>query len=297
MKKITILTLLTFGFFLFSTSLFAQERVGEQIDKTARAVSSIGVIPMSMGVTAEQMVAALIGAGITPTNVVYTGAPVASGLFNGGYSGGLGIDQGVILSCGLATNVIGPNVSGSISAINGVAGDVDLNALIPQSTNDASVLEFDFVPTDRQLEIRFVFGSDEYNEWVGQFNDVFAFFLDGVNIALIPGTSIPVSINNVNNGANSTYYNDNATIPSPNDTEMDGFTTMIIGTATVTPGQTHHIKLAIADAGDSSLDSWVMIEGDSFGPPPGVPISDWAIYLGIFLIAAFMVLRYRRRLA
>ena len=31
--------------------------------------------------------------------------------------------------------------------------------------------------------------------------------------------------------------------------------------------------------------------------PPGVPVSDWAIYFGIFLIAAFMVLRYRRRLA
>ncbi len=297
MKKITILTLLTFGFFLFSTSLFAQERVGEQVDKTTRAVDAIGVIPMSMGVTAEQMVAALIGLGVTPTNVSYTGAPVASGLFNGGYSGGLGIDHGVILSCGLATNVIGPNVSGAISQINGVAGDADLNALIPQSTNDASVLEFDFVPTDTQLEIRFVFGSDEYNEWVGQFNDVFAFFLDGVNIALLPGTSIPVSINNVNNGANSTYYIDNATIPSPNDTEMDGYTTMIIGTATVTLGQTHHIKLAIADAGDSSLDSWVMIEGESFGPPPGVPVSDWAIYLGIFLIAAFMVLRFRRRIA
>ena len=32
-------------------------------------------------------------------------------------------------------------------------------------------------------------------------------------------------------------------------------------------------------------------------PPPGVPISDWAIYFGIFLIATFMVLRYRRRFA
>ncbi len=31
--------------------------------------------------------------------------------------------------------------------------------------------------------------------------------------------------------------------------------------------------------------------------PPGVPVSDWAIYLGIFLIATFMVFRYRRTFA
>ncbi len=29
-------------------------------------------------------------------------------------------------------------------------------------------------------------------------------------------------------------------------------------------------------------------------PTPNVPVSDWAIYLGIFLIAAFVVVRYRR---
>jgi len=33
---------------------------------------------------------------------------------------------------------------------------------------------------------------------------------------------------------------------------------------------------------------------DDNPPAPSVPVSDWAIYLGIFLIAAFMVVRYRR---
>jgi len=32
-------------------------------------------------------------------------------------------------------------------------------------------------------------------------------------------------------------------------------------------------------------------------PPASIPISDWALYFGIFLIALFIVLRYRRRLA
>ena len=32
-------------------------------------------------------------------------------------------------------------------------------------------------------------------------------------------------------------------------------------------------------------------------PPSGVPISDWAIYFGIFLIGLFVIFRFRRRLA
>jgi hypothetical protein len=312
MKKFTILALLSFGFFLLSTSIVAQ-RTGEQIDKSGHSRAGLVVSPINgTTVTPSDLVEKIIGTGITYSNVSYTGANIASGLFTGGTSAGLGLDDGLILSSGLATNAIGPNVSPSISAENNVAGDSDLDALIPQSTYDASVLEFDFVPTKPNLEIRFVFGSEEYNEYVtSPFNDVFAFFLDGVNIALIPYTAIPVAINNVNNGwaaagssatgpcSYCSYYMDNAVIPgSPHDTEMDGYTTLIIGTATVTlTRQTHHIKLAIADAGDYALDSWVLIEGDSFGPPPGVPVSNWAIYIGIFLIAAFMVFRFRRRLA
>jgi len=30
---------------------------------------------------------------------------------------------------------------------------------------------------------------------------------------------------------------------------------------------------------------------------PNIPLSDWAIYFGIFLIVAFSVFRFRRRLA
>jgi len=33
------------------------------------------------------------------------------------------------------------------------------------------------------------------------------------------------------------------------------------------------------------------------GPTPGVPISNWAIFIGLFLIGAFMVVRFRRTMA
>ena len=57
------------------------------------------------------------------------------------------------------------------------------------------MLEFDFVPADTTVSFRYVFGSDEYNEFVDSgFNDVFGFFVDGVNCATVPETDTAVSI-------------------------------------------------------------------------------------------------------
>src|SRR5690606_3893211 len=91
--------------------------------------------------------------------------------------------------------------------------DPDLAQLIsPITVNDCAVLEFDFVPNGDTLKFNFAFASEEYNEYVcGTVNDVFGFFISGPgingpftnnaeNIALIPGTDVPVSINTLNNG-------------------------------------------------------------------------------------------------
>ena len=73
----------------------------------------------------------------------------------------LGFTSGLVLSTGSVRNVVGPNcVSGSapaendngdtgISVDNVQPGDTDLNTIVGEdnTTNDAAVLEFDFVPT------------------------------------------------------------------------------------------------------------------------------------------------------
>jgi hypothetical protein len=51
--------------------------------------------------------------------------------------------------------------------------------------------------------------------------------------------------------------------PTPFGTQADGFTIPLQATAVIAPG-THHIKLAIADAGDTALDSWVFLVENSF---------------------------------
>lgn len=224
--------------------------------------------------SAEALTNKLLGANISVSNISFKGSSVSAGFFSGGESV-IGFDSGIILSTGDIANVVGPNQSDSTSHSNTLPGDPELDTLLPgYSTLDATVLEFDFVPNNDVVSFQYVFSSEEYNEWVNtSFNDVFGFFLNGVNIAKIPGTEIVVSINNVNNGnpvgsnvSNPQYFvnNDLSDGGGLLDTEMDGQTVVLSVQAAVIPGQLNHIKLAIADAGDYIYDSNVYIKAGSF---------------------------------
>jgi len=232
---------------------------------------SLSVTTVDLNSTTPQQLAQLLaGPGVVVSNVTFTGANVAGGSFTGGVADGLGIESGVILSSGNIASAAGPNLDDGVTGINKTPGDPNLNAIVgePHTTFDAAVLEFDFVPSSNTVSFRYVFASDEYNEFVGQFNDVFAFFIDGQNVALIPSTSTPVAINTVNLQTNSAFYRNNDPsdlgIPTPFGTQFDGFTTVLTATATLTPNVSHHIKLAIADTDDDVLDSAVFLQAASF---------------------------------
>jgi hypothetical protein len=205
----------------------------------------------------------LLGQGVTVSNISFKGVNHAAGTFSGG-TGIIGFEDGIVLSSGKIASIIGPNNSPSISTSNNMPGDPDVAALIPgYLAYDATVLEFDFVPAGNKIIFEYVFGSEEYIEWVGSaFNDAFGFFINGINQALIPGTSTPVSINSVNHVSNTGHFINNTTALI--NTQMDGLTTVLTVTADVIPNETNHIKLVIADAGDFILDSWVMLRAESF---------------------------------
>ncbi len=240
----------------------------------------------------------LLGGGVTATNITFNGGPgnVMSeqlGSFDGTTSL-VGLDGGVIMATGDIQLAPGPNDAGGATEGGGNfgVGDPDLELLSGVTTNDVAVLEFDFVPTGDSLKFRYVFSSEEYDEYVcGTVNDAFGFFLSGpgfngpfsnnsINIALIPGTQIPVSINTVNSGlvgangtesncsdldpnweANNVFYVSNAT---GNTIQYDGLTVVLTAFALVECGQQYHIKMAIADGGDSAFDSAVFLEAGSF---------------------------------
>lgn len=223
------------------------------------------------GRTPDDLVASFVGAGVTFSNVSYTGLAHTAGSFSGGASvfGNPNFDSGIILSSGSVHNAPGPNTSHSKTLANGLPGDADLDALIPgYETRDATVLAFDFVPTSDKIRFKFVFASEEYNEWVGSsYNDVFAFFVNGVNVTTIPGTATPVSINNVHLGSFAhLFINNEIDAGSPYNTEMDGMTVVMEVEANVTPNATNHIKLAIADAGDFVYDSMIFMSSLGLGP-------------------------------
>src|ERR1700678_3278375 len=233
--------------------------------------------------TPAALAQSLVGAGVAISNVKYTGALRAAGTFTSS-SNVLGFTNGIVLSSGSARNVAGTNCENGMSVDNGEPGDADLNTIVGEgsTTNDAAVLEFDFVPTSSTISFQYVFGSEEYPDFIGSFNDVFGFFLTApggapVNLALIPGTDQAVSINNVNDGngpgvpaVNPQFYVNNqvqfapppAPLP-PVDTELNGLTVVLGAQATVTPGLTYHIKLAVADAIDFALDSNVFVQAGS----------------------------------
>ena len=262
---------------------------------------------------ADALVGALLGSGITlsPGTATYTGDALAAGTFTGGAASGIGINSGVILATGRASDAVGPNQN-AVDADNGLddtstalgePGDADLSALSGGfPTFDAAVLEFDFVSAGGDLYFNFVFASEEYNEWVDSvFNDVFAFYVDGVNIGLVPGTTDPVSINTVNGSMNSAYFNDN-TVDSglaPYDIEYDGFTDVFTASYMGLAAGTHSMVLAIADSSDAFLDSAVFLQAGSFDDEPtpptnGVPDGGSTLILLSMAVLGSTAIRKRR---
>ncbi len=245
--------------------VFAQGRIVENTPLPATGTrATISVIDMSGGVTPADLAQNLLGGGVSISNLVYTGANVAAGVYTGGTVAGISINEGIILSSGKAALAQGPNNDTGATWNNGLSGDADLNTLVGSAgTYDACVLEFDFIPETENLQFVFVMGSEEYEEFL-QYHDVFGFFLDGVNIALIPGVTppTPISIGTINPYINASFYIRNTA--AIYDLQCDGFTVPIPINVTVTPGVTHHIKLAVADYMDSVLDTWIFLSGGTF---------------------------------
>ncbi len=224
----------------------------------------------------NQLSQILAGNGVIISNVVMNCPNGAAGTFTCNNCN-LGMTNGIVLTTGSDTMVTGPNNTGSEGWDNLAAGDPSLNSLAGASTKDACALEFDMNVLSDSVEFRYVFASEEYPEWVNSgYNDAFAFFISGPgivgqqNIALIPGTNIPVTIDNVNSGSYSQYYTNNGdgyTAPFNNSNyyiQYDGFTKVLTAKKKgLQACQTYHLKLVIADAGDGIYDSGVFLEANS----------------------------------
>jgi outer membrane protein OmpA-like peptidoglycan-associated protein len=237
----------------------------------------------------------LLGEGVAAGNIRYTGAKHAIAAFTDS-SRILSINDGILLTSGSAVVSKGPNKFTDMQFVNKTPGYVKLEGIANGRTHDAAILAFDFITSAENLSFDFIFASEEYTEYVGsKFNDVFAFFINGpghtdVNLAVLPKTQVPVTINSINYRRNKKYYVDNptetyheaivydvrkkATVKNKNygktkalpqyNIQYDGFTTLLQAACKVVPGEIYHIEIAIADVSDYSLDSGVYLAGHSF---------------------------------
>ncbi|HMK27585.1 MAG TPA: choice-of-anchor L domain-containing protein [Chitinophagaceae bacterium] len=232
----------------------------------------------------------LVGPGVTISNVTLTLSPtiIPTGIFINSGGTNIGIDSGVVITCGRAkTNFVssqyGVDGNGTFTASSklansdlGLPGDLTLaNALgVPFSQlHDAIALEFDFVPLGDSIKFNYIMSSEEYTvATVCIYPDAFGFFISGPgiigskNIALIPGTSTPVTITNVNNiipaGCvnNRQYYIDNT---SNTFFTHEGHTRIFTAISQVQPCETYHLKLVVSDLNDHLWDTGVFLEAGS----------------------------------
>lgn len=246
----------------------------------------------------------LVGSGVQISNVTSGGDPAQIGTFNSGNTVNLSINNGIMMTTGNIPTQMDPASfdylgsaanAGTISSANentiNLVDDPDLNAILgsfgaSESTNNIASIEFDFIPSGDSLAFNYIFASEEYDGFVcSQYFDVFGFFISGpgfngpytnnaVNIARVPGTNLPVSMNTINNGIsdggnfcppgglnNTQFYVDNSA--SANFAPF-GFTRTLTAQANVICGETYHIKLILANGFDEAFDSWVFIEAESF---------------------------------
>ncbi|WP_430412233.1 choice-of-anchor L domain-containing protein [Kordia sp.] len=237
----------------------------------------------------------------------YNSEIAGNGFQSFGYFNGAGSDfpfeEGIVLTTSNINDIPGPNDEILSRGNIGWTGDTDIAALLqidPTATFNATVIEFQFTPLTDRLSFRYIMASEEYtNDFPCQYADAFAFILSGPgisstqsynhdadpttpdilatlggkNLAVIPGTNIPVSVTNIHtlttcdpgqlgSIALPEFYD--TTLSGSGDTDFNGQTVILTAESDVIPGATYSIKLVIAENADESFDSAIFIEGSSF---------------------------------
>lgn len=227
-------------------------------------------------------VSLVAGDGILFSNLAYTGDANTIGTFNAECAD-FGFDSGLILGTGFVSNAVGPNNNTAAGTVFGIPGDSLISSIAAAATFDAASLEFDITPMFDTLKLSYIFGSEEYPEFIGQNNDAVGIFVSGPNpdsgsyenrnIALVPGTlNTPVSVNTINYGfdnagacMNCEFYVKNY----GNTIQLDSYTSPLTASVPTVPGASYHVKIAIADASDGNRDSDVFLRSGSLTSPHG----------------------------
>lgn len=211
----------------------------------------------------QQLIPTILGGNcVNISNVTYNAGNGTSAV----YSNFPGFGDGILITTGQALGAQGVNDNGSLGNDNGLGGNSQLNQYLPQGTftYDATWLTFNFTALySGTVSVDYIFASEEYPEFVNSgFNDIFGFFVQATgvpsqNIALIPGTQIPVSIDNVNQYTNTGFFVDNT---GGTALQYDGYTVPLTASFQADSGVVYTLTIAIGDVGDGIFDSGVFLK-------------------------------------
>ena len=192
--------------------------------------------------------------------------------------------DGVVIRTGAANFSAGQYTGTNLSSTCSNLGDAQLLAISQANgntgtINDVSFLKFNFISSIDQISFDFIFASNEYGTYQCGFSDVFAFILTDLNtgisqnLAVIPGTTTPVSVSTIRNSlynsgcasVNSEFFSTyNVGAPSTSTMNMNGHTVPMTASATIIPNNPYSIKLVIGDYNDTAFDSAVFLNANSF---------------------------------
>lgn len=199
-----------------------------------------------------------------------------------GNGGDFPIDEGIIIKTGKASYSEGIYTGENLSSQVNDNTDPYLEQLNTSGQNasitDVAFLEFDFVPISDQLSFNFVFASNEYGEWQCVSSDVIAFVVTNLisgettNIALIPDSTVPVSVKNIRDEAfnnsctseNENYFDTYNVDSASSSVNMRGYTQVFTASTALIPDNPYHLRLVIGDSNDASYDSAIFLEAGSF---------------------------------
>jgi outer membrane protein OmpA-like peptidoglycan-associated protein len=163
----------------------------------------------------------LLGNGVRVGNISFSGNKMQIAKFTATATP-IDFTTGIVLSSGSIANIPGPNTYpytttayGNLATQKKLKGDKDLNKIAHNYTYDMAILEFDFIATENKVAFTYAFGSEEYPEYVdSRYNDVFGFFITGPkyrskNIATLPLSITPITVNSINHHENKKGYIDN----------------------------------------------------------------------------------------
>ena len=302
---VSVLVLLSPFNFTVASDLNGDEKNADNIDLQAQREQRRRRRLETMDVnrtTAEEAVLKLVGPNIVTRNeTLYSFSTVCLGMFEVDEAGEQNVwpnttwpRSGIILSTGAADSIVGPNDAGATTsdpdaAFKGTPAPSPIFSMGVSEENsgiyyDACHLEFEFKCTgssnsseSEPTSFSYVFGSEDYPEYIDSANDDFRFLLNGVDMALLNGSRIDSIVDVINEEDNPHLFVKNDPNSPSYNIDADGFTSVLTASGTCNPllnGGWNKIILVIADEYDKGSDSWLLFGASSFvagaapSPPP-----------------------------